>query len=251
MRQFFDRPRHKRGGPGVIVLRVIAIPMLALVAGCNSPNLPNQISGPITQPTSDPYPGSKIFPVGDVSLAQIYVTQANPSNSSQPYLKHICPDDFEQTQALKDIATKYSNAQGSALVDYTDKYTTSVKASVTGVPIHFITVGATYEPTATTIINYSGVKQYSVDDADIQTVWQKISDSCKKLIKKYSGFAVAQAVKASSINVEVTKSNDPNATAGLKVGNLSPGFEVGTNSDSDVTLSGKDLFFKVTEDNGR
>jgi hypothetical protein len=250
MRQFFDCPRRKRG-PDMIAWRAIAIPMLALVAGCNSPNFPNQFSGAITQPTSDPYPGTKIFPVGDISLAQIYVAQANPSNTSQPYLKHICPDDFEQTQVLKDIATKYSNAQGSAMADYTDKYTTSVNASVTGVPIHFITVGATYAPTATTTVNYSGVKQYVVDDTDMQTVWQKLSDNCRKLIKKYSGFAVAQAVKASSINVEVAKTNDPNVTAGLKIGNVSPGFEVGSNSESDVTLNGKELFFKVTEDNGK
>lgn len=230
---------------------IIAFPILTVVAGCNSPNFPNQISGPITQPMSDPYPGRNIFPVGEVSLAQIYVTQKNPSNSSQPYLKLICPDDFEQTQALKDIAKRYSNAQGNAMVDYTDKYTTSLNASVTGIPIHFITIGATYEPTATTTINYSGVMQYSVKDADTQTVWQKISDNCKKLIKKYSGFAVTQAIKASSISVEVTKSNDPNVTAGLKVGNMSPGFNLGSKSDSDVTLSGKDLFFKITEDNGR
>ena len=222
------------------------IPAMLVLSGCNTAGGP-PFSGSAINPDSDPYPGVSVFPVGDVKLAQVYVPQNNPTNAKQPYIKNICADDFQQTKALAAIATKYANPSGTAALDVSENYTTAVNASVTGIPIHIVDVGASFNPTATTTIKYSGVQIYSVDDADLKTVWQNLGDACKGYFKTSGAFLVGGAVKAQSLDVEVKKNNDPSATAALKVGAVSPGFTLGGQSDSDVTLSGSNLFFEVTE----
>ncbi len=192
-----------------------------------------------------------IAPTGAVKFAQLYSMQKNPSNGQPPILTLICSDDFSKTKALADIAAKYANLQGSSALDNSESYTTSLNASVTGIPIKIVTVGATYAPTATTTIKYTGVQTYSADAVDVPTVLNNLGKACKDLIKAQvaSGaevFLLQGAVKASSINVEVKKNNDPSVTASIKIGSVSPGFTLGGKSNSDVTLSGSNLFFKVT-----
>jgi hypothetical protein len=231
----------------VKLLPAVVFPLLAVVGGCNTPGNGLQLGGAAVQPGGAAYPGTSIFPVGDVQLAQVYVAEKNPADSNLPHIKNICPDDFSQTKALMAVAAKYQTARGTSALDDREEYTTALNASITGIPIKIVTVGANIGPTATTSVNYSGVQIYSVDDADLQTVWHGLGDDCKKLIKKYSGFLVAGAVKASTMNIEVKKNNDPNVTAGLKVGSISPGFAIGGQSDSDVSLSGRNMYFKVSE----
>jgi hypothetical protein len=125
-----------------------------------------------------------------------------------------------------------------------------LNASVTGIPIKIVTIGASYEPTATTTIKYSGVQVYSVDELDAQSVLENLGTKCKTLLRKEiragaQVYVLAGAVKgASSISVEVKKDNDHTATASIKIGSLSPGFTVGGKSDSDVMLNGKDYTSK-------
>ena len=230
---------------------MLVLPMLALVAGCNTPSNGLQIGGLAVQPGGASYPGTSIFPVGDVKLAQAYVTQKNSANTNLPYIQNICPNDFKMTKALIDIATKYQSPQGTSTTDDTENYTTAINASITGIPVSIATVGANVGPTATTNIKYSGVQLYSVDNGDLQTVWQSLGDKCKQYLKTHSGFIVAGAARASSINIEVKKNDDPNVTAGLRIGPTSPGFAFGGKSDSDVTLSGSNLYFKVTQNSSQ
>jgi hypothetical protein len=226
-----------------------AILAAVLLASCNTPkgNAPWNAAVPSGD---DHYPGTSILPIGDLKLAQLYLAHKNPANPRQPYITAICTDDFAQTKALADIAAKYTNPQGISLQDDSSVYTTSLNASVTGIPIKIVTIGASYEPTATSTIKYSGVQVYSVDELDAQNVLKNLGTSCKALLQREikagaQVYVLAGAVKASSINIEVKKNNDPSATASIKVGSLTPGFTLGGKSDSDVTLTGKDLYFKA------
>jgi hypothetical protein len=239
---------QKRGA--VMDVRLPAlISLAALLTGCNTPAGTSPFTSAV--PTGDDrYPGMSILPVGDVKLAQLYLAHRNPANPTQPYITTICTDDFAQTKALADIAEKYNNTQGISLQDDSAVYTTSLNASVTGIPIKIVTIGGLVEPTATTTIKYSGVQVYSIDELDAQNVLNNLGSNCKSLLRKEINagsqvFVLAGAVKASSISVEVKKNNEGNATASVKVGNLSPGFAVGGKSDSDVTLTGSNLYFKA------
>lgn len=231
----------------------VLISLMALLTGCNTPGSNSPFTAAVP-PGDDHYPGTSILPIGDVKLAQLYLAHKNPANAQQPFITTICTDDFAQTKALADIAAKYSNPQGIPLQDDSAAYTTSLNASVTGIPIKIVTVGGSFEPTATTTIKYSGVQVYSVDELDAQSVLQNLGTNCKALLKKEikvgsQVYVLAGAVKASSINIEVKKNNDPNATASIKIGSLSPGFALGGKSDSDVTLNGSNLFFKAVQPN--
>jgi hypothetical protein len=225
------------------------ISLVALLTGCNTPAGTSPLTSAV--PTGDDrYPGMSILPVGDVKLAQLYLAHRNPANPRQPYITTICTDDFAQTKALAEIAEKYKNIQGIGLQDDSAVYTTSLNASVTGIPIKIVTIGGSVEPTATTTIKYSGVQVYSVDELDAQTVLKSLGGNCKALLRKELNagsqvFVLAGAVKASSISVEVKKNNEGSATANVKVGNLSPGFTVGGKSDSEVILTGSNLYFKA------
>ena len=133
-------------------------------------------------------------------------------------------------------------------------YTTSLNASVTGIPIKIVTLGASYEKTATTTVKYSGVQVYSVDELDAQNVLKNLGTDCKALLKKEiktgaQVYVLAGAVKASSISIEVKKNSDPSATASVTIGNLAPGFTLGGKSDSDVTVNGSNLYFKALQPN--
>jgi len=229
------------------------IPLASIVVGCNTPssNLPFNAMVPSGD---DHYPGTSILPIGDVKLAQLYITHDNPVNSGQPFITTICTDDFAKTKILADIADKYRNASGMSLQDDSVVYTTSLNASVTGIPIKIVTVGASVGPTATATVKYSGVQVFSVDELDAQNVLSNLGGKCKALLQKEikSGakvFVLAGAVKASSINVEVKKNNDANATVAIKIGSLSPGFALGGQTDSDVAFTGSNLYFKAIPPN--
>ncbi len=229
------------------------ISLIALLTGCNTPAGNSPFNAAV--PTGDDhYPGKSILPIGDVKLAQLYLAHKNPANAQQPYITTICTDDFAQTKALADIAAKYSNPEGIPLQDDSAVYTTSLNASVTGIPIKIVTIGASFEPTATTTIKYSGVQVYSVDELDAQTVLKNLGTNCKALLRKeiMAGgqvYVLAGAVRASSINIDVKKNNDQSANASLQIGCLSPGFSLGGKSDSDVTLNGSNLYFKAIQPN--
>ena len=236
-------------------IRLTAIvSLMSLLTGCNTPGGNFPFTAAPGAPEDDHYPGTSILPIGNVKLAQLYLANKNPANPLQPYITAICTDDFAQTKALADIAAKYSNPQGIPLQDDSAVYTTSLNANVTGIPIKIVTVGASYGPTATTTIKYSGVQVYSVDELDAQNVLKNLGTNCKALLQKEiragaQVYVLAGAVKASSISIEVKKNNDQSATASIKIGNLAPGFTLGGKSDSDVTLSGKDLYFKAVQPN--
>jgi len=141
-----------------------------------------------------------------------------------------------------------------SLQDDSVVYTTSLNVSVTGIPIKIVTVGASVGPTATATIKYRGVQVFSVDELDAQNILSNLGSKCKDLLQKEiksaaKVFVLAGAVKASSINVEVKKNNDANATAAIKIGNLSPGFALGGQSDSDVAFTGSNLYFKAIRPN--
>jgi hypothetical protein len=81
-------------------------------------------------------------------------------------------------------------------------------------------------------------------------VLNNLRSNCKSLLRKEINagsqvFVLAGAVKASSISVAVKKNNEENATASVNIGNFSPGFAVGGKSDSDVTLTGSNLYFNA------
>jgi hypothetical protein len=223
----------------------------AVLAGCNTPAGNSPFTAAI--PTGDDsYPGTSILPMSDVKLTRLYLAHNNPANPGQPYIATICTDDFAQTKALVDIANKYGNVQGMSLQDGSATYTTSLNASVTGIPVKIVTIGASYEPTATTTIKYSGVQVYSVDELDSENVLKNLGSNCKAPLRQeikagVKLFVLAGAVKASTINVEVKKNNDPSATASIKVGTVSPGFSLGGKSDSDVILTGSNLYFKAIQ----
>lgn len=228
------------------------VSLMAFLTGCNTTG-GNTVN--VVVPAKDEnYPGTSILPIGNVKLAQLYLALKNPANPQRPYITPICTDDFAETKALADIAAKYTNPQGTSLQDDLEVYTTSLNASVTGIPIKIVTLGASYEKTATTTVKYSGVQVYSVDELDAQNVLKNLGTDCKALLKKEiktgaQVYVLAGAVKASSISIEVKKNSDPSATASVTIGNLAPGFTLGGKSDSDVTLNGSNLYFKALQPN--